>query len=72
MLLVIGVASIFASLQVFGPGATQAGLGWGGLLTIFSAVVFHWHHYNESQKLMVTGAALASVVFYSMMANNRN
>jgi len=70
MLLIVGVASIFASLQMFPSGASQMGTGWGGLLTILSAVAFHWHHYNETQKLYVTGGCLATVIFYALNRTN--
>lgn len=72
LLLFIGLAGVLGSLMFVTPGTTQTGLGWGGVITLFVAIVFHWHIYNEQQKLLLSGGALAVALYFSsqMMGNN--
>ena len=60
-----GLAGIFGSLLLLGPGPTQSGIGWGGVFTLAMAVSMHWHIYNEREKLFITGGSLATVLFFT-------
>jgi hypothetical protein len=65
MMLAAGLAGLFGSLMVFAPGAAQVGIGWGGVITLIIAAVTHWHAYNETQKLFISGGSLAGITFFA-------
>jgi len=65
LLVAAGLAGLFGSLVIFSPGAAQVGIGWGGVITLVVAAVAHWHIYNETQKLLISGGSLAAITFFS-------
>lgn len=65
MLVASGLAGLFGSLMLFSPGAAQVGTGWGGVITLFVAAVAHWHIYNETQKLLLSGGSLVALTFFA-------
>lgn len=72
LLLFFGLLGVFGSMSMLPPGSTRTGLGWGGVFTILVSIMFHWHIYNEQQKLLVSGICLFVAVYFSSYYFNGN
>ena len=66
-LILLGVALTGIILSsIIQTKSTKAGVGFGGIFTLIIALMFYWHKYNETTKLIVLGASLLFVIYFSI------
>ncbi len=66
-LILIAVALIGLVISgVIQTKSTKVGVGIGSIITLIMALLFYWHRYNETYKLIVLGLSLLFVMYFSV------
>lgn len=64
-LLIFAIIGIILSGVVSGT-SPKFGLGIGGMITLFMALIMYWRHYKELQKLVILGMSFAFIMWLSV------